>query len=124
MKQDKKDYGLTTQRAVGRILEREDNIYNKETIRNVIKMYMEECINQLMQGETVSFEGIGTFKAGIVNPPGSYGIPNMNENEPLPYVKMKFRTKTRLKDMLKAKLNKNLKKGIKSLKEEAECLDE
>ena len=120
MKQNKYDYGLTTQRAVDQILKRSDNIYGKEVIRNVIKMYLEECHEQLMKGEKVNLEDISTIEPHIVTPI-SYGLTRANDSEVTPYIKMRFRTKHRLLEILKVKLNKNLKKGIKSLKEDVEC---
>ena len=45
--------GLNTTKMAGRILNREDNIYKKEIIYDVLKMYIDEIQKALMKGERV-----------------------------------------------------------------------
>lgn len=76
-----------------------------------------------MKGEKVNLEDIGTIEPHIVTPI-SYGLPRANDSEVTLYIKMRLRTNHRLLEILKAKLSKNLKKGIKSLKEDVECKED
>lgn len=57
----KRIYGLTVKQIAERIMQREDNIYRIEVIRDILDKYCEECANALIDGEKLNISGIGTL---------------------------------------------------------------
>ena len=49
----KNTQGLQNGKMAGRILAREDNLYKKEVVKNVLDMYAEEIQKALLNGERV-----------------------------------------------------------------------
>jgi len=119
------DHGFTIWRAAERIWKREDNTFSKKAIEKILKMYAEECLKVLMDGDKVSIKGVGTIRPNIVKAT-CCGLPALKnkEDELYTFVRMHFHTNDLFKERLKEKLNKNLENGIDGLKGEEECLEE
>ncbi len=60
------DHGFTIKKATERIREREDNTYSKKIIEKVLRMYAEECLVTLLNGDKVSIKGVGTTRPSLV----------------------------------------------------------
>ncbi|WP_185967561.1 HU family DNA-binding protein [Clostridium sp. HBUAS56010] len=125
MSKEKHDHGFTIWRAIERVWRREDNAYTKKSIENILKMYAEECLKALMEGEKVSIKGVGTIRPTIVRT-SHCGLGTMKdkEGELRTFVRLHFHTNDLFKKSLKERLNKNMEKGIHGLKGEDECLEQ
>ena len=44
-----------------RIVDREDNIYSKKTIKEILDMYADECAKSLLKGERVRINSVCTI---------------------------------------------------------------
>ncbi len=106
---------LTMNRMAKRISERDDNIFDKRVIANILDMYMDECRKALLSGEKVQISKVGTIipevKARI-----SYSLPNCNKDggNP-PYTTFKISRNYHMKEEMDRRLIQNIKKGIYGL---------
>jgi nucleoid DNA-binding protein len=118
---EKHVHGFTIWRATERIWKREDNTYSKKAIENILKMYAEECLSELMDGGKVSIKGVGTIRANIVKS-AHCGLPNVKNKgkEIYTFVRVRFRTSDLFKEKLNERLRENLEAGIDGLKGEDE----
>ena len=119
MEQKTHDSGLTIKKAMERIYEREDNMYTKKTIYSILKLYAEECLNALVDGEKVYLRDVGTIRPDVVTLKHC-GLPTVTsrENTSLTIVKVRVRTSNMLKRRLKEKLENGELKG------DNQCLEE
>lgn len=109
--------GLTLFQIAGRILNREDNIYKKDIVCDVLKMYMDEVQKALLRGERVLIHGVGTIIPEVKTHIGNYNMPRCNnfEGNPPPYTLMKMSRTNKLHDKMNSKLLENVKNGIYGL---------
>lgn len=109
--------GLTLFQIAGRILNREDNIYKKDIVCDVLKMYMDEVQKALLRGERVQIHGVGTIMPEVKTHIGNYNMPRCNnfEGNPPPYTLMKMSRTKILHDKMNSKLLDNVKNGIYGL---------
>lgn len=105
--------GLSANQMAGRILRREDNIYKKDIIYDVLKMYMDECRKAVLNGERVALTKLGTITPRLRTHVGSYNLQNCNtcEGNPPPYVEVKLSKCTDFRRQLNDKLLKNIENG-------------
>lgn len=105
--------GLSANQMAGRILNREDNIYKKEIIYDVLKMYMDECRKALLDGERVVLTKLGTITPKLGTHIGSYNLSTCDkyEDNPPPYVKVKLSLSTEFRKQLNEKLRNNIENG-------------
>lgn len=109
--------GITPFQMAGRILSREDNIYKKDIVCDVLKMYMDEIQKALLRGERVLLMGVGTIIPEVKTHIGNYNMPECNnfEGNPPPYTLMKMSRTHTLHDKMNSKLLKNVRNGIYGL---------
>lgn len=109
--------GINPHKMAGRILNRKDNIYKKDIIYDVLKMYMDEIQNALLRGERVHISGVGTIIPEVKTHIGNYNMPRCNnfEGNPPPYTLMKMSRTNSLHDKMNSKLLENVKNGIYGL---------
>ena len=105
--------GLSANQMAGRILHREDNIYKKDIIYDVLKMYMDECRKALLNGERVTLTKLGTITPQLRTHIGSYNLPTCNrcEDNPPPDVGVKLSRSTEFRKQLNEKLLKYIENG-------------
>jgi len=106
---------LTTCQMAKRISDRDDNIFDKRVIANILDMYMDECRKALLSGERVQISKVGTIipevKARI-----SYSLPNCNkEDGNPPYTTFRMSRNYHMKEEMDRLLRQNIKKGIYGL---------
>lgn len=108
--------GLSIGQMTGRILRRRANIYDKKTVKDVLKMYMDECRKALIKGERVQITGVGTIIPEVKTHMGNYQMSIHNkDDEKSPYTKIKISRNMKLRnDMLEALLS-NIENGIYGL---------
>jgi hypothetical protein len=115
------DHGFTIKRATEHIYKREDNTYNKKTIEKILKMYAEECMETLINGEKINIKGVGTIRPNIIHSVHC-GLPVMKnreesgEDSSYTVARLNICTSNILKEQLKERLSENLKMGIDGLK--------
>ena len=109
--------GLNTTKMAGRILNREDNIYKKEIIYDVLKMYIDEIQKALMKGERVLIRGVGTIIPEVKTHVGAYNMPqcNTSEGNPPPYTLLKMSRSIKFGYKMNDKLQDNVANGIYGL---------
>ncbi len=113
---NKKTYyrGFTVKRATEQIYKREDNTYNKKTIKKVLKMYAEECMETLINGGKINIKGVGTIRPNIIHSVRC-GLPVMKsreesgEDSSYTVARLNICTSDILKEQLKERLSENLK---------------
>ena len=110
-----KNQGLTTNMMTNRILERNDNIYKKEIIYNVLVMYADEIQKSILKGERVGITGVGTIIPELKTRE-CYSLPCCNnaEGNP-PYTKIRMSRTNTLHDKMNETLLKNIENGIYGL---------
>ncbi len=106
---------LTACQMAKRISNRDDNIFDKRVIANILDMYMDECRKALLSGERVQISKVGTIipevKARI-----SYSLPNCNkEGGNPPYTTFRMSRNYHMKEEMDRLLTQNIKKGIYGL---------
>lgn len=105
----------------GRVCNREDNIYKLSVITDILKMYFDECLNALEDGEKVGLSTIGTITPHV-HTPKTYGCLRMNSPEGnKPYTTIQFTRGITCRERLDRKFWKNLKKGFAGLGERCQC---
>lgn len=106
----------TTHKMAVRVLEREDNIYKKEVIEDILSMYTDECEKALLKGEMVLLSGLGTIIPDVKTH-HAYNLPNCKAytTENAPYVKLRMRLVKKFKNVLDKQLYDNLQNGIYGL---------
>ena len=109
--------GLNPHKMTSRILNREDNIYKKEIIYDVLKMYMDEIQKALMKGERVLIRGVGTIIPEVKTHVGTYNMPrcNTSEGNPPPYTHVKMSRSIKFGYKMNDKLRDNVANGIYGL---------
>lgn len=123
MDSNKKIYkkSLTMPTLAARVYEREDNKYKREIIRDVIKMYFEECENALLNGENIQISCIGTLNAHV-HIPKSYACSRFNSvvgNQP--YTSVKYNRGQLFRDKMNNRYRNNVKNGIPGLGGKCMC---
>ena len=98
----KRIYGLTVKQIAERIMQREDNIYRIEVIRDILDKYCEECANALTDGEKLNISGIGTLTPKI-HAPVTMNIFDDEDERRVPYVTVNYHRNTKLKDKMNRK---------------------
>jgi len=108
--------GLQVNKMAGRIINREDNIYDKKVVVNILNAYMDECRKALIRGERIQLSGVGTIIPEVRTHRSCY-LPccdnDGHENSPYTRVRM-TRTNPLREDMNKTLLN-NIENGIYGL---------
>lgn len=97
---------------------RNDNIVKTDTIKIILKMYMEECRKALLRGERVELLGIGTIIPKVKTHRSCY-LPTCNNtnHENAPYTKMEMTRMDSLQKEMNETLLKNIENGIYGLEE-------
>lgn len=109
--------GLTAKMMTMRILDRKDNIYKKEIVYEILKMYADECSKALLKGEYVKILGVGTI-IPEVKATKAFNLPNCNKDDGnLPYTSIKIRRNNEFGAVMNQKLIENMENGIYGLEE-------
>lgn len=116
----KRVYGLTTKQIAERIMQREDNIYRIEVIRDILDRYSEECMKALIDGEKLNLSGIGTLTPKI-HAPITMNIFDDRDEKRIPYVTVNYRRNTKLKDRMNSRYRKNISNGFAGLSDKCVC---
>lgn len=104
---------LTSNQMANRVCEREDNIYDKRVIANILNMYMDECYKALMEGERVQISRVGTVIPEVKVREGNFNLPRCNkEGGNPPYTKLRMSRNVHLGEEMNRLLIKNIKNGI------------
>ena len=103
----KRIYGLTVKQIAERIMQREDNIYRIEVIRDILDKYCEECANALTDGEKLNISGIGTLTPKI-HAPVTMNIFDDEDERRVPYVTVNYHRNNKLKDRMNRRYRKNI----------------
>ena len=99
-----------------RICDREDNIYTKKVILDILHMYMDECRKAILAGEKVEIARVGNITPEVKVHIGNYNLPICNKDggNP-PYTKLKMTRTVEFGSIMNNQLIKNIKKGIYGL---------
>ena len=112
----KKTQGLQNSKMAGRILAREDNLYKKEVVKNVLDMYAEEIQKALLNGERVLISGVGTIIPEVKTHRNCFLPTCDNSNhENAPYTKIRMSRTNALYEKMNQTLLKNIENGILGL---------
>lgn len=108
---------VTAYQMSARIYEREDNIYSRAVITNVLSMYMDECRKALVKGECVHLPRVGTIIPEVkVGKQHNLPACNKEEGNP-PYTRVRITRNSRLTSDMNGALVRNISKGIMGLDE-------
>ena len=109
--------GLQNGKMAGRILAREDNLYKKEVVKNVLDMYADEIQKALLNGERVLISGVGTIIPEVRTHRSCF-LPTCDNNthENAPYTKIRMTRTNSLTEKMNQTLLKNIENGILELK--------
>lgn len=116
----KRVYGLTTKQIAERIMQRDDNIYRIEVIRDILDKYCEECMSALLDGEKLNLSGVGTLTPKI-HAPVTMNIFGDDDERKVPYVTIDYRRNTKLKDKMNRKYRNNIQNGFAGLSDKCVC---
>lgn len=106
---------LTAGKMAKRICVRDDNIYDKRIIENILNMYMDECRKALLSGERVQITKVGTI-IPEVKTRLFYNLPRCNkEDGNPPYTKLRIRRNNLLVEAMNNALAQNIENGIYGL---------
>ena len=108
---------LQEAKMAARIRDREDNLYKKEMIKDVLSMYADEIRKAMLNGERVQITKVGTLIPEIKTHIGNYSMPtcnNFNGNPP-PYTRIRMTRSYSLREAMNRKLLQNIKEGIYGL---------
>lgn len=109
---------LSASKMTKRICDREDNIYHKRTIEDILKMYMDECRKALLSGERVRISKVGTITPEVKVREGNFNLPTCNKADGNPpYTQLKIRRNNLLGEEMNRLLARNIKNGIYGLEE-------
>ena len=113
----KNTQGLQNGKMAGRILAREDNLYKKDVIKNVLDMYAEEIQKALLNGERVLISGVWTI-IPEVKTHRNYFLPTCDNSnlENAPYTKIRMSRTNALYEKMNQTLLDNIENGILGLK--------
>ena len=113
----KSNTGLTPSQIAGRILHREDNIYKKDILQDVIRLYMEEIQKALLSGERVLLAGVGTIIPEVKTHIGNYNLAVCNnfDGNPPPYTRMRMTRTYKFGNKMNKQLLDNISDGIYGL---------
>lgn len=99
-----------------RIVDREDNIYNKRIIKEILDMYADECAKSLLKGERVRINGVCTIYPEVKTHRSCYlPLCNNKAHEDTPYTRVKAFFTGTFKEMMDKQLIDNLKNKIYGL---------
>lgn len=106
---------LSAYKMAKRISDREDNIYDKKVIGNILNMYMDECRKALLSGERVQISKVGTI-IPEVKTRIHYSLPVCNkEGGNPPYTTFRISRNNHMREDMNRLLMQNIKKGIYGL---------
>ena len=113
----KNTQGLQNGKMAGRILAREDNLYKKEVVKNVLDMYAEEIQKALLNGERVLISGVGTIIPEVKTHRNCF-LPTYDNSslENAPYTKIRMSRTNALGGKMNETLLNNIENGILGLK--------
>ena len=112
----KNTQGLQNGKMAGRILAREDNLYKKEVVKNVLDMYAEEIQKALLNGERVLISGVGTIIPEVKTHRNCFlPICDNSNHENAPYTKIRMSRTNALYEKMNQALLKNIENGILGL---------
>jgi hypothetical protein len=108
--------GVSVGQMATRICERDDMLYDKKVIVNVLNAYMEECRKALLKGESIQLSKIGKIIPQVKVHERDVNIWWLNkEGGNPPYVSMKITRNEELRKDFASMLIGNIKKGIMGL---------
>lgn len=106
---------LTSNKMAKRICGREDNVYDKRIVKDILDMYMDECQKALLQGERVQISKVGTI-IPEVKTRLSYNLPICNkEGGNPPYTKLRMSRNNTLTEAMNRALVRNIENGVYGL---------
>jgi len=108
--------GLQVNKMAGRIINREDNIYDKKVVINILNAYMDECRKALIKGERIQLSGVGTIIPEVRTHRSCY-LPycNNDEHENSPYTRIRMTRTNSLREDMDRTLLSNIENGIYGL---------
>lgn len=107
---------LSARQMARRICERDDNVYDKRVIENILNMYMDECREAMLRGERVLITGVGTIIPEVKVHEGNFNLPRCNkEGGNPPYTKLRIRRNNLLGEAMNKMLLKNIENDIHGL---------
>lgn len=99
-----------------RILDRNDNIYSKKVIKEILDMYADECAKSLLKGERVRINGVCTIYPEVKTHRNCFLPLCDNEtHENTPYTRVKAFFTDTFKEKMDKQLIDNLKNKIYGL---------
>lgn len=99
-----------------RIYNREDNLYKKDIIKDILKMYSNEIRKALLNGERVQLTKVGTLIPEVKTHIGNYNISVCNkEGGNPPYTRVRMSRTDSLCEAMNKKLLDNIENGILGL---------
>ena len=107
---------LTTFKMASRISERQDNIYDRSVIKNILEMHADECRKAILDGERIEIAKVGTIIPEVKVHIGNFNLPRCNQeggNSPFTSIRM-FRNHS-LREAMNRILVKNIQDGIYGL---------
>ncbi len=109
---------LNIQNMSARIMEREDNLYNKNVITDILKMYMDEVRKSLLRGERVQISKVGTIIPEVKVHLGRCYLPTCREmDENAPYARIRMTRNDKMRKDMNQTLWENMENGIYGLEE-------
>lgn len=107
---------LSAHQMAKRICERNDNVYDRRIIENILNMYMDECREAMLRGERVLITRVGTIIPEVKVHEGNFNLPMCNKDggNP-PYTKLKITRNNLLRDTMNRNLLSNIENGIYGL---------
>lgn len=99
-----------------RILDRQDNIYSKKTIKEILDMYADECAKVFLKGERVRINGVCTIYPEVkTHRSCSFPLCDNETHENAPYTRVKAFFPKSFKEVMDKQLLDNLKNKIYGL---------
>lgn len=99
-----------------RIVDREDNIYNKRVIKEILDMYADECAKSLLKGEQIRISGVCTIYPEVKTYRScSFPLCDNETHENAPYTRVKARFMEHFREKMDSKLLNNIKNKIYGL---------
>lgn len=104
-----------------KVQNRKDCLYKTEVIRNILRMYFEECEKVLLDGEKIELPGIGSLNPKV-HAPMTYNMRKMNKEEGnAPQTEIKFVRYPKFKIKMNNRYWKNIKAGYAGLGTNCKC---
>lgn len=107
---------VTANMMAGRIEDRVDNkIYKRSFIYDILKMFMEECQEALLRGESIQISGVGTIYPEVKSCK-TFNLPvcNNDKGNP-PYTRLRMSCGQKFHEKMNQKLLENIENGIYGL---------